>query len=65
MQSSGVVILLNDVLLVLDEGTSYRRSDVFPSVEKVHEQVTARHPNLEEGEHKHRHDTRPKRPDTR
>jgi len=37
----------------------------LPSVEKVHEQVTARQANLDEGEHKHHHDTRPKRPDMR
>jgi|SRR5258706_775562 len=60
-----VIILLGGVLRILDEDTFDRISDVSPRVEKVHEQVTAGHANLEEGEHEHHHDTRPKKPVTR
>lgn len=60
-----VIVLLGKVLRIRDENTFDRRSDILAGVEEVDEHVTAGHANLEEGEHKHHHDTGPKEPVTR
>jgi hypothetical protein len=60
-----IIILFRGVLGILDKNTFDGRSNILASMEEVDEHVTAGHANLEEGEHEHHQDSRPKEPVTR